>query len=134
VTLAWSLSEESSDYADGVLDDLATHQALVPSIWLLEVANGLLVAERRGRCTVAETAGIIAALGSLPIVVEAATAERAFGDVLNLARARGLSAYDAAYLDLAIRHGIPLATLDNPLVEAAAQSGLTIYVPTGADG
>ena len=131
VTLAWSLSDESSDYADRVLEDLATHPALVPSIWLLEVANALLVAERLNRCTVAESAGIIAVLGSLPIAIEASTAERAFGDVTNLGRAHGLSAYDAAYLDLAIRHGIPLATLDERLIEAAAQTGVAIYVPTG---
>lgn len=133
VTLAWSLSDESSDYADRVLDDLATHSALVSSIWLLEVANGLLIAERRNRCTFAEAAGIAAVLRSLSIAVEAPTAERTFGDILNLGRAHRLSTYDAAYLDLAIRHGIPLATLDERLIQAAAQAGVAIYAPTGGD-
>jgi predicted nucleic acid-binding protein len=129
VTLAWSLGDESSEYAQSVFSTLVTRRALVPSVWLLEVANGLLMAERRNRTTQAETAEIIAVLRSLPIAVEGGTLERALGDVLHTGRTHGLTAYDAAYLELAMRQGLPLATLDDRLSRAAAAAGVTRFAP-----
>jgi predicted nucleic acid-binding protein len=129
VTLAWSLGDESSEYAESVFRSLLIHPALVPSVWLLEVANGLLMAERRGRVTQAETAEVVAILRSLPIAVEAGTLERALGDVLHTGRAHGLTAYDAAYLELAMRQGLPLATLDDRLARASAAAGVPRFAP-----
>ena len=128
VTLAWSLADENSAYAARVLDYLIDRQAAVPAVWLLEVANGLLMAERRGRSTQADTAEAIEALRGVPIMVEEPSFDRAFGEVLRLARERRLSAYDAAYLELAMREGLPLATLDVRLAEAAHAVGVVVFV------
>jgi predicted nucleic acid-binding protein len=130
VTLGWAFRDEVSPYAEAVLDRLPFAPAFVPGIWPLEIANALLVAERRGRTTQARTVEIIAALASLPITVDNETSERAMRDTLSLARARHLSAYDAAYLELAMRRGLPLATLDQRLRDAAAAVGVPLYAST----
>jgi predicted nucleic acid-binding protein len=102
-------------------------QAHVPSLRTLEVANALIVGERRGRTTAADTARFLAILGTFPIVIDDETAARAWADTLHLARAHNLSAYDASYLELAIRHGLPLATLDGKLIAAATAVGVPLY-------
>jgi predicted nucleic acid-binding protein len=99
----------------------------VPSIWRLEVGNALLVAERRRRCTQADTTAWTRFLQALPISVDDETSTRAWDDVLVLARAQSLSAYDATYLELAVRLGLPLATLDEKLNAAAANAGVSKY-------
>ena len=129
VSLAWGLEDESNEYTDAVLDALENGKALVPYIWLLEVSNALLVAERRGRVTQAMVAGFLEYLRSLPIVVEQAEPDRIFGEVLLLAREQGLSVYDAAYLDLALRRGLPLATQDQVLRDAARRMGVELFQP-----
>lgn len=129
VTLVWSLSDELSDYADGVFDALRTRRAIAPPIWALEVANGLLMAERRSRSMQAETSEIVAVLRSLPIGLDGETSERALGDVLALARQQGLTAYDAAYLELAMRRGLPLASVDDRLRAAADAVGVRVFAP-----
>ena len=103
--------------------------AIVPAIWHLEVANALLVGERRGRCEQADTSSWTAFLSSLPIAVDEHSGARVLGDVLALARAQNLSAYDAAYLELALRRGLPLATLDKRLKTAAAAVGVEFFQP-----
>jgi predicted nucleic acid-binding protein len=92
----------------------------VPALWLLKVADALLGAERRRRLSQAESARFLELLGRLPIRVEDTPHCRAWGEILSLARAHRISAYDA-YLDLAMRLGVPLATLDEALRRAAAQ-------------
>jgi predicted nucleic acid-binding protein len=91
------------------------------------VANALLVGERRKRCTQADTTAWTGFLQSLPITVDQETTGRAWGDVLNLARSQNLSVYDAAYLELALRLGFPLATLDEKLNAAAAGVGVSAH-------
>jgi predicted nucleic acid-binding protein len=83
--------------------------------------------ERRGRTTPADAARFLAILGTFPINVDDETATRAWADTMHLARAHTLSAYDAAYLELAIRLGLPLATLDDRLKAAATAVGVTLY-------
>ncbi len=129
VALAWYFTDESDAYADAVAARLPAAQAVVPTIWPLELANALLVGERRKRSTVAQANKWIGLLTSLPITVDAETSARAWGDILNLARAQGLSAYDAAYLELAMRRSVPLASLDSPLRKAAAAVGVELYAP-----
>lgn len=126
ITLAWCFKDESSAYATTILKQLADSRAVTPSIWPLEVANALLVAERRQRLAEADTARFLALLRSLPITVDDETTRQALGGVLSLARDQGLSSYDVCYLELAMRQGHSMATLDNRLQEAATKLGITI--------
>ena len=111
IALAWCFEDEASPMADRVLNRLEDEEGVAPSIWPLEVANGLRSAERRGRIDEREVPGVVRLLTTLPIEVVPISLDQALGDVLSLARAAGLSTYDAAYLDLAMRRGLPLATL-----------------------
>lgn len=126
VTVAWVFEDETALYTESVLEMLSTGEAVVPVVWPLEVANALLSAERRRRLTRAKAAKFLAALQDLPITVDADGPLRAFSEILSLARERGLSAYDASYLDLAIRTGLPLATLDKNLRKGAQQIGVPL--------
>ncbi len=125
--MAWYFKDEMNDYADAVRDGMDRSQAFVPSLWPLEVANTVVMGERRKRSTPAQAATWLGFLGVLPIVVDDETTARAWGDTLGLARAHNLSAYDAAYLELAMRRGLPIATLDDKLKAAAAAVGVSLY-------
>lgn len=127
ISIAWCFPDEKDDYSQAVLDSLASTRAFVPYLWHLEVANTLLVGERRKRSTQANTVAWLGFLTALPIVVDDETKAHAFGNTLNLARDHDLSAYDGAYLELAMRLGLPLATLDDKLKVAAAAVGVPLY-------
>ena len=127
IAIAWCFPDEQDAYSQSVLDALATEPAIVPDLWHLEVANTLLVGERRKRSTQANTVQWMTFLASLPISVDEHTHGHAFGDITNLGRSQNLSAYDAAYLELAMRRGLPLATLDDKLKAAAKALGVTLY-------
>jgi predicted nucleic acid-binding protein len=129
VTLAWYFADEADAYADEVGRQLPSVRAIVPTIWPLEVANAVLMGERRKRSTAAQAATWISYLLTLPITVDDETSAHALGTILSLSRMQGLSAYDAAYLDLAMRRGLPLASLDDRLKAAAAAVGVSLYVP-----
>lgn len=126
VVMAWCFEDEAGTYTEGVLDQLRETQALVPVIWPLEVANVLLIAERRDRLSEAQAAHFAQLLQTLPILVEEADVARVLGPVLAVGRAHRLSAYDAAYLELAARHGLPLATQDARLRKAASNAGVAV--------
>lgn len=132
MTMSWCFSDETNAYADVVLGSMQDpHQkavALVPSLWSLEVANVLLVAERRQRLTPAQTTRAVTLLQALPITIDSLTAQQAFLTTLALGRNYGISAYDAAYLELAMRSGFPIATADKRLSVVASQSGVEIYL------
>ena len=125
VTMAWCFGDEADAFSGRVLDELEQGKALVPCLWSLEVANVLLVAERRGRLTEADSARFLDLLSALPIVVEEPTT-RGGQAILALGRSHRLSAYDAAYLDLAMRQGMALATRDRALATAAADCGIAL--------
>jgi predicted nucleic acid-binding protein len=125
--MAWAFVDETNAYADAVLASLATARAVVTVIWSLEVANALLVGERRGRITLPEIGDFIEEIVPLPIRVDHGAIERATGEILQLARAQNLTTYDSSYLDLALRLALPLATLDQPLRAAAV--GVAVYAP-----
>jgi predicted nucleic acid-binding protein len=127
VAISWFFEDEAGEYTVAVLESLTEWEAVVPSLWPLEVANVLLVAERRRRCSEAEAARFIELLESLPIAVDDDTARRAPHGTYQLAREYALTAYDAAYLELAMRLGAPLATLDRQLAEAAVKAGVTVF-------
>jgi len=127
ITLSWCFEDEVEAYADAVLEGLEVGKAIVPSVWPLEVGNALLVAERRGRLSEAESARFLALLEQLPIGVEHEPLGRVFGRVVELARRCSLSVYDASYLELAMRSGVPLATRDERLLQAAAECGVEVF-------
>ncbi len=126
LTMAWVFDDEEEPLAAAVRDRLADTIAIVPSVWPLETSNALLVAERRGRLTEAESVRFLTVLRSLPVNVEAASSLRSVDHLLSLAREVGLTVYDASYLELAMRHGVPLATLDKRLSAAAAAVGVEV--------
>ena len=119
VVMAWCFDDEASSYTDAIQDLLAQNFAFVPSIWPLEVTNVLLVAERKKRISKAASGHFIAMLSQLPIVVDSNEPKRVFHDVLSLARQYKLTSYDASYIELAIRKGLPIASLDKAILKAA---------------
>ena len=121
--LSWVMPDEATARLDGVQCAVADQGALVPSLWSLEIANALLVASRRGRIDAAFRDAALADLATLPIEIDGETHTCAWNDTLALADAHGLSIYDAAYLELSLRAGLPLATLDSQLAAAAKHLG-----------
>ena len=117
------LDDESGSYADSVLSSGGTATILVPTHCHLEVTNALLMAERRNRTTEADTMRALALLRRLPIEVDFLASDLSSSQVLSLARSHGLTVYDAAYLEVSIREGLPLATLDAKLAAALVSAG-----------
>lgn len=126
VALAWVLPGEGGASTEALLDEVVSVGAAVPGLWPLETANVLLAVERRGRITLAERQQALAALKELPIRIDPHTAAHAWGDALHLASSRDLTLYDASYLELALRLGLPLASLDRRLREAPAACGVAL--------
>ena len=121
VTAAWCFSDESQALADAALDELRKHGAVAPAIWWFEVRNLLIIGERRGQIDLQGTAVFLRDLAGLHITIDADLDEAV---VLTLARDHRLTVYDAAYLELATRAGLPLATLDRSLAAAARRAGI----------
>ncbi len=121
VAVTWCFEDEASVASDELLDRLGQESAAVPQIWPLEVGNVLAMAERRGRIVAAKVAEFVALVESLPIAIDSETPQRALHEVLALARTERLTTYDAAYLELAMRLGVPLATKDEALRQAAGK-------------
>ena len=136
VALAWCFPDEASDYADAVLVALEGRTILVPTIWGLEIANAVLAGERGKRLRQPEIRRFTTLLEGLSLVQDVQPVCDHVSNVLPLAREYGLSAYDAAYLELAIRHGAPIATLDGKLRKAAQKAGIGIFAgpPTSTAG
>ena len=129
VALAWCFDDEATEATHSLLDRFEDEHAEVPALWHLELANALAVGERSKRITPARTSEFVALIGGLPIVIDEQTPHLALGTVLDLARSERLSAYDASYLELAMRRGLPLATKDNDLAQAALRVGVSL-LPT----
>lgn len=119
IAMAWCFKDENDEQADTILNMLQNSPAIVPSIWPLEVTNVLLVAERNKRLKRKDSYRFLALLAELPITVEQDSYQRIAGEIFALAHVYHLSSYDALYLDLAIRKGLPLATADKTLANAA---------------
>lgn len=130
VSMRW-LSETSKKqdqvYAESVLKSFSHSDALVPNLWHLEVVNVTLGLEKRNEINTATAEGFLAQLENLPIYVDPLTPNQAFSRIATLARSYNLSSYDAAYLELAIRENLPLATLDKILRKAAIKASIPIY-------
>lgn len=119
VTLAWVYSEEASPAGSHVLELVSSHGAWVPSLWRLEVANILEMGVRRGRHDAEFRDATLADLSLLPLNIDLETEKQAWGATLRLAERHRLTLYDAAYLELAQRRSLALATLDGELRAAA---------------
>jgi len=131
VAMRWLLaSNKVSDqrYAESVLRSLANAEAVVPNLWHLEAANVLLSAANRKELEISAVERFTVQLENLPITVDTLTANQVFGHTMSLAKAYRLSSYDAAYLELALRESLPLATLDKDLLKAARRSDIEIYL------
>jgi predicted nucleic acid-binding protein len=125
--LGFLMADEQAPAAGRALEALESGvPTFVPAHWPLEVANGLLVAERRKRIRRADVEDALDVLGQLPIETDAETGSRAGGEIAGLARQYGLSIYDAAYLELALRRGAALATVDLSLARAARHAGVIV--------
>lgn len=134
VTMAWLLGDaKPSDraYAAAVLAAMKDPQtrADVPVTWSLEVSNVLSRSEARAIVAEAQSEAFLAMLSSLSIRADAATFAHAMTETLQLSRRHRLSAYDASYLELALRSGLPLATLDSDLAKAARKAGVKRFAP-----
>lgn len=126
VVMSWCFEDEGNPYADEIFQELAERDAIVPTIWPLEVANVLAVAERRRKINEPGILRFIEWLGALNLKVDKESPDRALGGILALAREHRLSSYDASYLELAMRMGAALATLDKDLRAAAKKAGVSL--------
>lgn len=126
VALSWFFKDEANALAKSVFAMLEDEQALVPYHWHAEVANGMIVGERRGRTERFWIERFIESLGDFDLLVESPGAESRAMSLIPLAQDHHLTIYDALYLDLALRRQLPLATLDGPLRQAAEKAGVEI--------
>jgi len=130
VTMRWFFGDgrpKELDYANTVLDAINIQNVIAPATWGLEVANVIVRAEAKDLVTEARSGAFLEMLDGLDIEIDAATFAHALSDTLQLARRYTLSAYDASYLELAMRLGIPLATLDGKLQKAANKAGVKFF-------
>ena len=123
MTMSWFFSDEANEATVAVRDSLIHDHAIVPSIWPIEVANVMLAATRRGRIHESQWQSLLESLAVLPIHIDSHTADYIPGTALPLAKTYNLSVYDAVYLELALRHEYPLATLDKRLKDACITAG-----------
>ena len=126
VALTWCFEDERTAATAALLERVGDSGAVAPALWPLEALNGLLVAERRGRLDAARRHRLARFLQMLPIAIDDETTTQAWTTIASLAERFGLSAYDATYLELADRLGVPLASLDRRLRGAANRLGLTL--------
>jgi predicted nucleic acid-binding protein len=130
VSLSWGFKDETSPYAEYILDSLDRDRALVPAIWPLELINAMLSAVKNGRIQQRTATRTLAYLFQLPVDVDQEVAYAFIAhDILDLGLIYRLSAYDASYLELALRRGLPLATQDRKLADAALAAGVELLQP-----
>ncbi len=127
VTMAWLFLDEMNDYTESILDALQKNKrAIVPGLWTWEVSNVLLVGERRGRITHVQAIGFWEILKALPIIIDEQAVIHAHDTTYHLAHEHKISAYDAAYLEVALRQQAPLATMDKQLIKVAQAMGVHV--------
>jgi predicted nucleic acid-binding protein len=124
--LSWCFEDAATPQSDLLFERVRDQGAVVPGLWHLEVANVLLQAEKRGRISLSDVAMRLELIAELPIATDTETTARAWREILGLARAEGLTTYDASYLELAMRRGLPLQTRDGALIGAAERCGVTV--------
>lgn len=128
IALGWTFKDEYTPDLQRLERRVAAKGAVVPALWHLEVANVLLQGEKRGRISHADSLSQLDSLSALPIEVDQETLARAWLETLSLARTHRLTVYDAAYLELAARRALPLASLDEDLTAAAKKIGVAVLI------
>ena len=126
ITMTWCFGDEATAAAYAVLDRLASETAVVPPHWYLEVGNVLIMAEKRKRISTDATTEFLKLLGALDIEIDSVPADSTFPHIVPLCRKYSLTSYDAAYLELAIRRQLPLASLDTELRAGAKRAGISL--------
>ena len=126
MAMAWCFPDETTPKTAELLDRMDTESAAVPAWWFLEITNVLALAERKGRLTPAQVAGFIALVGRFDLDLDTCAPGRAFSHILPLCRSHGLTSYDAAYLELALRRQLPLASPGEDLRAAATTLGVKV--------
>ena len=126
VSLAWCFDDERTDATDALLERVVDFGAVAPALWPLEVLNALAMAERRSRIDADRRQRLAGFLHDLPVAIDDDTVSQAWGVTSQLAARFRLTVYDAVYLELAQRHRLPLATLDQELRAAAAALGVVL--------
>ena len=126
MTMAWCFADESSKDSDAVLEKLVTATIIVPQHWFLEVTNVLAMAEKRRRISQEQSSKFLELLKTFDIKADDQTANHAFQQTFMLCREHGLTTYDAAYLEVAVRRGLPLASLDKALRKCAGKIGVVL--------
>jgi predicted nucleic acid-binding protein len=127
VAAAWCFEDEVSPFTEAVLDEVVRSGARVPMLWAFEVANVLAMAERRGRVDADRVAQFLEVMLALPVHFDQREVHELTPDLVRVTRIHRLTAYDSAYLDLALRTGLRLATSDVRLREAADRAGVTLF-------
>ena len=126
ITMSWFFEDESDEYSDLIMDKLNIDGAVVPQIWTSEVVNALLVGEKKKRLQRTQSLWILEKLQKLPISVDDFKPNRLMSEILTLSGKHKLSAYDGAYLELALRLNLPLSTRDKALTTSAVGAGIRI--------
>lgn len=126
VALTWCFEDEASPQTDRLFERVRDDGAVVPGLWYLELSNVLLQAEKRGRISTGDVATRLGLIAELPISVDGETTVRAWQEILTVARGERLTTYEATYLELAVRRGLPLLTNDEDLAQAAARMGVAV--------
>jgi predicted nucleic acid-binding protein len=127
VTLTWCFEDQKTEYGQAVLEALGNEQAFVPPIWQLEIINALLGAERKKLLSHTECVGFLNTLATSSIQVSDPVVNSVI--FLSTALSYGLSAYDACYLELASQLGLPIASLDKKIRNAAKSAGIELFQP-----
>ncbi len=128
LALAWAFNEEETESTRAALAQVLEHVVMAPTVWPLEVANAVVVATRHGRFADGDAPELIELIEGLDVEVDGRAHLAAFDEILRLAGEHGLSSYDAAYLELALRLDAPLATLDPGLARAARAAGVELFL------
>lgn len=126
IAICWCFEDEASPETDAILEIVRDKGAIVPNLWHLEVANVFLKAKNRSRIKTTEIQMRLDLLAKLPIKTDGETHLRVFREIVNIAERENLTAYDAAYLELAIRCSLPMATKDKTLSQAGSRAGIRI--------
>jgi predicted nucleic acid-binding protein len=131
ITMAWCFTEEATEFTETLLSRLSnlTDTAIVPALWLYEVVNVTELAVRKERITEEKARAFLESLADLPIEIENPSRTQMFVAVRELVGKHKLTAYDASYLELAIRHKLPMAASDNALMKAAKAAGVDLLEP-----
>jgi len=128
VALAWCFEDEQTEAIMSLLDRVCDEGANAPQLWPIEALNGLLMAERRKRIDSVLRRRLTGFLQALPIEIDTETAGLTWTEIAELAERHRLTSYDATYLELALRLGLPLATTDKALAAAAASAGVSLLL------